>query len=188
MPLGLPQGEPTCFFTQVQVEDGAVADMEGKNPVRTTLYELEATIAARAAAPADAGAKPSWTAKLLSNEALLCSKIREEAGELCETLEKDEGRERAASEAADLLYHSMVLLHKQGVRPRSHPRSSVNPGGVVVVLGEETGRVLTPPRAGRGGSGGHGGRAAGAAGAVRDQWDRGESVAGAVGYPSAIMP
>lgn len=41
--------------------------------------------------------------------------MREEAGELCETLEADEGKERAASEMADLLYHSMVLLNVQGV-------------------------------------------------------------------------
>ena len=60
-----------------------------------------------------AGSKPSWTAKLASNQGLLCSKIREEAGELCETLEKEEGQERATSEMADLLYHSMVLLHVQ---------------------------------------------------------------------------
>lgn len=39
--------------------------------------------------------------------------IREEAGELCQTLEAQEGRERAASEMADLLYHSMVLLNLQ---------------------------------------------------------------------------
>lgn len=38
-----------------------------------------------------AGAKPSWTAKLLDNPALLCGKIREEAGELCQTWEKQEG-------------------------------------------------------------------------------------------------
>lgn len=62
-----------------------------------------------------AGEKPSWTAKLLSDEKLLCKKIREEAGELCETVEKGEGRERTVSEAADLLYHSMVLLGKEGV-------------------------------------------------------------------------
>lgn len=61
------------------------------------------------------GKKPSWTAKLLNNPTLLCEKIREEAGELCETWEKDEGKERAASEMADLLYHSMVLLNVQGV-------------------------------------------------------------------------
>ena len=60
-----------------------------------------------------AESKPSWTAKLANNQGLLCSKIREEAGELCETLEKEEGQERAASEMADLLYHSMVLLHVQ---------------------------------------------------------------------------
>ena len=39
--------------------------------------------------------------------------VREEAGELCETLENGEGKQRAASEAADLLYHAMVLLNAQ---------------------------------------------------------------------------
>jgi phosphoribosyl-ATP pyrophosphohydrolase/phosphoribosyl-AMP cyclohydrolase len=39
--------------------------------------------------------------------------VREEAGELCQTLEAGEGAERAASEMADLLYHSMVLLNLQ---------------------------------------------------------------------------
>ena len=62
------------------------------------------------------GGKPSWTAKLLADPQLLCKKVREEAGELCQTLEEDEGKERAASEAADLFYHAMVLLNKQ-VRP-----------------------------------------------------------------------
>ena len=62
-----------------------------------------------------AGEKQSWTAKLLADEELLCKKIREEAGELCETIEKGEGRERTVSEAADLLYHSMVLLGREGV-------------------------------------------------------------------------
>jgi len=60
------------------------------------------------------GGKPSWTAKLLADPQLLCKKVREEAGELCQTLEADEGKERAASEAADLIYHAMVLLKKQG--------------------------------------------------------------------------
>ena len=60
-----------------------------------------------------AGGKPSWTAKLLSSPKLLCKKVREEAGELCQTLEDNEGPERAASEAADLLYHSLVLLNLQ---------------------------------------------------------------------------
>ena len=60
-----------------------------------------------------AGGKPSWTAKLLNNPELLCKKVREEAGELCQTLDEDEGPERAASEAGDLLYHALVLLNLQ---------------------------------------------------------------------------
>lgn len=59
--------------------------------------------------------KPSWTAKLLADPELLCKKVREEAGELCETVEGSEGRERTVSEAADLLYHSLVLLRHEGV-------------------------------------------------------------------------
>ena len=59
------------------------------------------------------GGKSSWTAKLLKGPELLCKKVREEAGELCQTLEAEEGPERAASEAADLLYHSLVLLNLQ---------------------------------------------------------------------------
>lgn len=65
------------------------------------------------------GGKSSWTAKLLGDPELLCKKVREEAGELCQTLEADEGRERAASEAADLLYHSLVLLNVQVSCPSS---------------------------------------------------------------------
>lgn len=59
--------------------------------------------------------KKSWTAKLLTDSELLCSKIREEADELCKTLEDKEGEERVASEMADLLYHSIALLVKEGV-------------------------------------------------------------------------
>ena len=69
----------------------------------------------RAGEPVSPDVKPSWTRRLLGDPALLCSKVREEAGELCETLEKQEGKQRAASEAADLLYHATVLLQAQGV-------------------------------------------------------------------------
>ena len=67
-----------------------------------------------------AGSKPSWTQRLLADPALACTKVREEAGELCAALEGAEGPERAASEAADLLYHSLVLLNLQA-------RTSVGP-------------------------------------------------------------
>jgi phosphoribosyl-AMP cyclohydrolase / phosphoribosyl-ATP pyrophosphohydrolase len=108
----------------------AVADLgehtrHGDGAPLTTLLALERTIAERRreaeeddrpeADPAAPKKKPSWTARLLADEALLCKKVREEAGELCETLERREGKERAASEAADLLYHAMVLLNAQEV-------------------------------------------------------------------------
>ena len=86
----------------------------GADGALSTLQELQATVRARSLEPAD-GASRSWTRRLLSDHALLCSKLREEAGELCETLEKGEGRARCASEAADLLYHATVLLQAQGV-------------------------------------------------------------------------
>lgn len=63
--------------------------------------------------PARAVSHSSWTAKLLADPDLLCRKVREEAGELCQTLERSEGQQRAISEMADLLYHSMVLLNVQ---------------------------------------------------------------------------
>ncbi|KAL4445784.1 hypothetical protein ABPG77_008983 [Micractinium sp. CCAP 211/92] len=111
---------PTCYFRQADAGSGALRTA-GEHSSRshapmTTLYALERTIAQRRAeAEAGTADKPSWTARLLSNPELLCKKVREEAGELCQTLEQDEGRERAASEAADLFYHAMVLLNAQGV-------------------------------------------------------------------------
>lgn len=117
---------PTCYFTQLAlsseerspslIESGSHTSRD--NVPLTTLYALERIIQQRKEAARDAeatGAKPSWTAKLLSNPELCCKKVREEAGELCETWEKKEGKERTASEAADLLYHAMVLLNVQDV-------------------------------------------------------------------------
>ncbi|KAK9840342.1 hypothetical protein WJX74_007902 [Apatococcus lobatus] len=114
-------GAHTCWFTELQQEPHGLRlegeHTSGRHVPRTTLYALEATIAERRAAMSQQqpGEKPSWTAKLLSKPELLCSKIREEAGELCQTLEENEGSDRAASEMADLLYHSMVLLNLQEV-------------------------------------------------------------------------
>lgn len=123
--LGVPDGPTchtgahTCYFSQVDGAEGAAAvaggGQFGQEEALTTLYELEATIAKRRAEPVVEGAKPSWTRRLLDNPELLCAKVREEAGELCEAWEKGEGREAAASEMADVLYHSMVLCNLQGV-------------------------------------------------------------------------
>ena len=120
--LGVPTGPTchtgahTCYYKRVDGADGLIlgAAKDGRHKAEealTTLYELEATIAERKREVIKEGAKPSWTRRLLEDPELLCSKIREEAGELCETYEKDEGKERAASECADVLYHAMVLLN-----------------------------------------------------------------------------
>ena len=46
----------------------------------------------------------------------MCFCFREEADELCRTLEDTEDASRTASEMADVLYHSMVLLSKRDVK------------------------------------------------------------------------
>lgn len=121
-------GARTCWFSEAQLS-GSDSGSDGQGHVhaqgshdsgdhvpRTTLLSLEHTIQQRRQVmEAKTEIKPSWTSKLLSNPELLCKKVREEAGELCQTLEENEGKERAASEAADLLYHTMVLLNLQGV-------------------------------------------------------------------------
>lgn len=78
---------------------------------------LAATIARRASeAPADPapGAKPSYTRRLLADRNLRLKKIGEEAAELV-TACADATGDRAAEEAADLVYHTMVALQAIGV-------------------------------------------------------------------------
>ncbi|WVZ14003.1 hypothetical protein V8G54_011569 [Vigna mungo] len=89
---------------------------EGDNLALTSLYALESTISQRKTELTGENEKPSWTKRLLLNDKLLCSKIREEANELCQTLENNEDKSRTASEMADVLYHSMVLLAQKDVK------------------------------------------------------------------------
>ncbi|KAK4603078.1 hypothetical protein RGQ29_011885 [Quercus rubra] len=82
-----------------------------------TLYSLESTISQRKAElAAEQNGKPSWTKRLLLDNKLLCSKIREEADELCRTLEEIEDKSRTALEMADVLYHAMVLLANKDLK------------------------------------------------------------------------
>ncbi|KAJ1396349.1 Phosphoribosyl-ATP pyrophosphohydrolase [Sesbania bispinosa] len=109
-------GAETCYYTSVfnllkEQED------KGNELALTSLYALESTISRRKAELAEGGnGKPSWTKRLLLNDKLLCSKIREEANELCQTLENNEDKSRTASEMADVLYHAMVLLARKDVK------------------------------------------------------------------------
>jgi len=123
-------GSPSCWFSVAEVAksgDEDVASVAARAGDRSaaplpTLLSLERTIAQRAAEAASANSNsepakpPSWTAKLLADPKLLCSKVREEADELARALEDSEGKERVASEAADLLYHAAVLLNAAGVQ------------------------------------------------------------------------
>lgn len=101
-------GAETCYYTSVPMDEPKL--------LASTLYALEELIARRKTEEIAPGAKPSWTRRLQQDPKLLCSKIREEASELCQTVEASEGMERTVSEMADLLYHSMVLLSVQNVK------------------------------------------------------------------------
>ncbi|KAL6549439.1 Histidine biosynthesis bifunctional protein hisIE, chloroplastic [Orobanche hederae] len=109
-------GAETCYYTSVYevLNDSQFA---GNKLALTTLYSLESTILKRKdELPENKGGKLSWTKRLLLDEKLLCSKIREEADELCRTLEENEDKSRIGSEMADVLYHAMVLLALKGVK------------------------------------------------------------------------
>ncbi|KAM7259938.1 hypothetical protein ACFE04_015679 [Oxalis oulophora] len=109
-------GAETCYYTPVSdlLKEQKVG---GDELALTTLYSLESTIAQRKAeSAAPLNGKPSWTKRLLLDDKLLCSKIREEADELCRTLEESEEKSRTASEMADVLYHAMVLLARRDVK------------------------------------------------------------------------
>lgn len=71
------------------------------------LPRLEQTIASRM----DDKAVGSYTKRLLRNDSLLQSKLREEVEELIDA----EGRDDAVSEAADLLYFLLVRLQRDGI-------------------------------------------------------------------------
>ena len=76
-----------------------------------TLEELERIVASRASAPPD----DSWTAKLLAEGPEKCAeKFGEEAVEaIIEAVRND--RENLTSEAADVLFHLLVMLRARDV-------------------------------------------------------------------------
>ncbi|XP_074559125.1 histidine biosynthesis bifunctional protein hisIE, chloroplastic isoform X2 [Curcuma longa] len=120
--LGKPVG-PTCHTGAETCYYSSVYDLLGdQEPIQdhlasTTLYSLEATISQRKdEIDSLKNGKPSWTKKLLLDNELLCSKVREEASELAETLLQNEDKTRTASEMADLLFHAMVLLKVKDVK------------------------------------------------------------------------
>ena len=55
----------------------------------------------------------SYTNKLLNDKKLSIDKVKEEIGELIESIEKDKNK---VHESADVLYHLMVLLEVNGIK------------------------------------------------------------------------
>jgi len=106
-------GRKSCFFTSV-LQEKIIAEKEVDTDaiygVVDTLYH---TILERKNAPESA---KSWTRKLLNDRALLLSKIREEADELCVAID-DESDTQVIYEAADLLYHALVGLGLRDISP-----------------------------------------------------------------------
>jgi len=106
-------GRKSCFFTSV-VQDKIILEQEVDTDaiygVVDTLYH---TILERKNAPAEAN---SWTKKLLDDEVLMLSKIREEADEVCVAI-KEESDEQVIYESADLLYHTLVGLGHRDISP-----------------------------------------------------------------------
>jgi len=106
-------GRRSCFFTSV-LQDEVILEREIETDkiygVVDTLYH---TILERKNS-GESG--KSWTKKLLNDKSLLLSKIREEAGELCQAID-GESDEQVIYESADLLYHALVGLGYRDISP-----------------------------------------------------------------------
>ena len=74
-----------------------------------TLEELITIIRQRK----ESSTEESYTKKLLNNKNLSVEKIKEEIAELIDSMEKNSNK---VHEAADVLYHLMVLLEANGIK------------------------------------------------------------------------
>jgi phosphoribosyl-ATP pyrophosphohydrolase/phosphoribosyl-AMP cyclohydrolase len=96
-------GARSCFLAGEALLDAPEAPGQ-------VLAALERVIASRRQSPPEG----SYTAKLFADEALRHKKVGEEAAELVVASLRDK-REEIAHEAADLLYHALVLLRAHGM-------------------------------------------------------------------------
>ena len=106
-------GRKSCFFTSVK-EDKIILDKEvDTDAIYSVVDTLYHTILERKNASNEV---KSWTKKLLDDKALLLSKIREEADEVCIAI-NEESDEQVIYESADLLYHTLVGLGYREISP-----------------------------------------------------------------------
>ncbi len=106
-------GTKSCFFTSVMQEKRVLEPQIDTDALYSVVDTLYHTILERKNASKEA---KSWTKKLLDDKALLLSKIREEADEVCVAIEK-ESDEQVIYESADLLYHTLVGLGYRDISP-----------------------------------------------------------------------
>ncbi len=97
-------GERTCFHRSISGDQttGLVA--------HESLPALERTLQGRA----ENRPQGSYTVELLDDPGLAGAKVEEEAEEVVRAV-REETDERVAEEAADLIYHLMVLLASRGI-------------------------------------------------------------------------
>jgi phosphoribosyl-ATP pyrophosphohydrolase/phosphoribosyl-AMP cyclohydrolase len=91
-------GQRTCFFT---------GDLQ--TAPHEVLPDLERTLASRAAQRPEG----SYTVQLLDDPKLIGEKVEEEAEEVARAA-REETDDRVDNEAADVLYHLLVLLRSRG--------------------------------------------------------------------------
>ena len=108
-------GERSCFYREVggsapTEPDAPAAPGEPAPVAHEALATLERTLRSRAAERPEG----SYTVKLLDDPKLIGEKVEEEAEEVVRAA-REESDERVAEEAADLLYHLVVLLASREV-------------------------------------------------------------------------
>lgn len=107
-------GELTCFGLDALPTGAPAATRPGSaggdEPSESTLPGVWATLLSRA----EERPERSYTVRLLDDENLRIKKLGEETAELIQALVKGEDQ-RAASEAADLVYHTLAALLANGV-------------------------------------------------------------------------
>jgi phosphoribosyl-ATP pyrophosphohydrolase/phosphoribosyl-AMP cyclohydrolase len=103
-------GEATCFFSRIDASQ-ETPDVERAPVASPLLLDLEREIAARKSSDAS----KSYTKSLLEKGAsAIGDKLREEADELARAT-ANEGDDRVAAEAADVVYHLLVALAARDV-------------------------------------------------------------------------
>jgi len=106
-------GRRSCFFTSVVQDKEIIAQEIDTKSIYGAVDTLYHTIQERKTAKLE---EKSWTKKLLDNQELMLSKIKEEADEVCVAIDR-ESDAQVIYESADLLYHTLVGMASRDISP-----------------------------------------------------------------------